>query len=283
MGASAYQRASLAERTDFAGDLALFRIVPDEPLPFQPGQYATLALHDASGRLVPRAYSILSAPHDDGLTFVIERVEDGALTPLLWRLRTGDTLFVRRRVAGHFLLDATATEHVMLATVTGIAPFLSMVRDHAEALRTGQPRPPHRVLVLHGASHGSEFGPCAAQMQTLADEHEWLAYVPTISRPHTDPGWTGEVGRVEDVTRKYLDASGFDRTRAVVYACGHPGMISTVRAIAGRAGVISERFREEQYFPAPTADAPVVAPPAPVVPSGLLPGQVALRSVARPG
>lgn len=54
-------RVRLVERIDFTDDLALFRFQPEEPVSFTPGQYATLAL-EVEGKLVPRAYSIVSAP-----------------------------------------------------------------------------------------------------------------------------------------------------------------------------------------------------------------------------
>ena len=88
------------------------------------------------------------------MELVIELVDEGELTPLLWPLQEGDTVWVRKKVVGHFLLDAERTRHVMACTVTGIAPFLSMIRAHAAALAAGETVPDHRFLVVHGASHG---------------------------------------------------------------------------------------------------------------------------------
>src|SRR5690606_28154917 len=213
--------ARVVRRQDVTDDLAVFKLRPAEPVTFQPGQYVTLAMPNAEGRVIKRAYSIVSAPHEPEVELVIELVEHGELTPLLWTLKEGDALWARRKIVGHFLLDAERTRHVMACTVTGIAPFLSMIRAHRAARLAGEPVPDHRFLVLHGASHAVEFGPYLAELAELAQE-DWVEAVNTISRPWNDPDWTGEVGRVEDVLRKHLDRLGWTGDDTAGYACGNP-------------------------------------------------------------
>ncbi len=276
-----YLSATVERRLDVADDLAVFWLRPSEPLAFAPGQYLTLAAPDADGHVVKRAYSIVSAPHEPLVELVIEHVPGGALTPVLWPLRAGDAVHVRQKVVGHFLLDAERTRHVMACTVTGIAPFLSMLRAHAAALDAGEAVPEHRFLVIHGASHAVEHGPYRAELAALADE-AWVAAVSTISRPWDDPAWTGEVGRVEDVLRKHLDGLGWAGADVAGYACGHPQMIETVRGILRRAGVPEARVHEEKYFTVGEA-APVepdveAEPNAPARP----PGGLVLKAVPRP-
>ena len=227
-----YLRAVIERRLDVADDLAVFWLRPAEPLAFQPGQYVTLAVPAGRGGVVKRAYSVASAPHEPLVELVIEHVPEGALTPVLWPLHAGDAVWVRRKVVGHFLLDAARTCHVMACTVTGIAPFLSMLRAHAA--RTGAAG--HRFLVVHGASHSAEFGPYRAELARLAAEG-WVDAVPTVSRPWSDPTWDGEVGRVEDVLRKHLDRLGWAAADVAGYACGHPQMIETVLGVLRRARV----------------------------------------------
>jgi len=282
-----YLAARVERRLDVADDLAVFWLRPDAPLAFQPGQYVTLAAPDEQGRVVKRAYSVVSAPHEPLVELVVEHVEAGALTPLLWRLREGDAVWIRQRVAGHFLLDAERTRHVMACTVTGIAPFLSMIRAHAAAADAGEAVPDHRFLVVHGASHAVEHGPYRAELAALA-EREWLAAVSTVSRPWTAPDWTGEVGRVEDVLRKHLDGLGWIGADVAGYACGHPDMIATVKGVLKRAGVDATHLHEEKYFTtgeAAPASSEIVAPsatrPLPKRPPGRSPGGVVLKAVPR--
>lgn len=281
-----YLAATVARRLDVTEDLAVFWLRPPEPLAFVPGQYVTLATTGARGRIVKRAYSVVSAPHEPLLELVIELVEDGALTPLLWPLCEGDTVWVRRKVVGHFVLDADRTRHVMACTVTGIAPFLSMMRAHAAALADGDDGPDHRFLVIHGASHSVEHGPYRAELEQLA-EAGWVEAVPTVSRPWADPAWTGEVGRVEDVLRKHLDRLGWAPDDVAGYACGNPNMIEAALGILRRARVDADHLHEEKYFTAsePAAPAPPPSlsrtPTLPPARTGRGPGSVRLKTVPR--
>lgn len=242
--------ARLAERIDFTDDLALFRFRLDEQLDFVPGQYATLALEPREGeRPVQRPYSVASAPHEETFDFFIERVEGGALTERLWDLKAGARCWIRRRVVGLFTLDTESgrRRHVMAATVTGVGPYVSIVRAQAHALRQGTlDGAPHHLLILHGASRPKELGSYCGEL--TAGGGDWLTYVPTISRPWLAPDWTGERGRAEDVLRKHMDDAGFTAENAVGYACGHPQMIENAKGIFARAGFDADYVREEKYF-----------------------------------
>ncbi|WP_412069518.1 FAD-binding oxidoreductase [Rubrivirga sp. IMCC43871] len=284
-----YLAAIVERRLDVTPDLAVFWLRSPEPLAFRPGQYVTLAAPNASGRVVKRAYSVVSAPHEPLVELVIELVEEGEMTPLLWPLREGDTVWVRKKVVGHFLLDAERTCHVMACTVTGIAPFLSMIRAHAASLAAGETVPDHRFLVVHGASHAVEFGQYLDELATLA-ETGWVEAVSTVSRPWADAAWTGEVGRVEDVVRKHLDRLAWEPDAVAGYACGNPQMIETVRGILRRARVDDAHVHEEKYFTVGEAGTPAEAPtPAPAaafkrppVLPGRGPGSVVLKTAPRP-
>ncbi len=283
MSPTGYLPATLTRRDDFAPDLATFWLRPAERLAFEPGQYATLAL-EAGGSLVKRAYSIASAPHQAELELYVERVEGGALTPSLWGMVEGDTVLVRRKLVGHFTLDVARTQHAMAATVTGLAPFLSMVRHQVHRLERGPLDVVHRFLLLHGASHAAELGPYRAEVAALAEAHGWLDYVPTVSRPWADAAWSGETGRVEDVLRKWLDRLGFDPAQTAGYACGNPQMVEHAKGIFARARLAAEAIHEEKYFTLggetlePAEDGPPVAEPARRPP----PGALKLKTVKRP-
>lgn len=278
--------ATIERRLDIVDDLAVFWLRPHEPMTFVPGQYVTLAVTNAAGQVIKRAYSIVSAPHEPLLELVIERVDGGALTPVLWRRQPGETVWARRKIVGHFLLDAERLRHVMVCTVTGIAPFLSMIRAHARARQRGDAIPDHRFLVLHGASHAPEFGPYLDDLATFtAESGGWVVSVPTVSRPWANADWTGETGRVEDVLRKYLDRLGWNGPDTAGYACGNPTMIETVKGVLRRAGLEAAHIHDEKYY-TETLDAPV-APKAPKPPPApgrapRLPGQVTLKSISRP-
>lgn len=275
--------AEVVRRQDVTEDLAVFKLRPSEPVTFQPGQYVTLARPNAEGKVIKRAYSIVSAPHEPEIELVIELVEHGELTPLLWQLQEGDTVWARRKIVGHFLLDAERLHHVMVCTVTGIAPFLSMIRAHRSAKLAGDPVPDHQFLVIHGASIAVEFGPYLDELADLAQE-DWVHAINTVSRPWSNPDWTGETGRAEDVLRKYLDGLGWTGDDAAGYACGNPDMIENVKGMLARAGLPQPHIHEEKYFTA-TGEAIDIDDPAPEPemkkPAGP-PGGIQLKTVKAP-
>jgi ferredoxin--NADP+ reductase len=244
---SNFYRARLIERTNFTDDLAMFRFQPEGQFSFKPGQYATLAV-EYNGKLIQRPYSIVSSPYESFLEFFVELVPQGDLTPRLWELKTGDYVLVRNRIVGAFTQDDKAgmKRHIMAATVTGVAPYISMIRTQQLELARGKTQE-HQFAVVQGASRPWEFGTYKEELEQIARQG-WVHYVPTVSRPWEDLDWKGESGRVEDVLRKYADSLGFDHSTSVGYACGHPQMIENVKGVLGRARFPKTQIKDEKYF-----------------------------------
>jgi ferredoxin--NADP+ reductase len=244
-----YAAATVVSRRDLATDLWVVRIRPDCELPFRPGQYVTLGL-ELDGRIVERPYSIASDPAEDEIELFIERVPEGELSAPLHDVPIGEATLVRKRCKGLFLKEAPVLDqpHLFVSTVTGIAPFVSILRSLRRRQASGEWTTDKPVLALQGASRSEELG-YEEELRALDRDCEWFTYVPTISRPWDDPGWSGETGRVEDVLRKHADAAGLRPGHGAVYLCGHPGMIANGRGIMRRHGFDDKEIREEQYWP----------------------------------
>jgi ferredoxin--NADP+ reductase len=243
-----HMEAEIVSRRDLAADLWIVKLRLPEPLPFKPGQYVTLGVPEG-GKLLERPYSVVSSPVESEMEVFFELVPHGALTPRLYELGPGSHLFVRRTAKGVFTFDHTSgrTKHFMLATVTGVAPFVSAARTFWAAQQQGGPPPGHHLYLLEGASRSWELG-YEREMAELAAQVSWLSYVPTISRPWEDAAWTGERGRVDDLVRLYLDRFGCRPGETSGYLCGHPGMIEVGRGILHRAGFPSETVTEEKFW-----------------------------------
>jgi ferredoxin--NADP+ reductase len=257
--ADKFLTATITSRREISSDLWAIRVDTGGPFPFAAGQYATLGLPGTDG-LIERAYSIVSSPYEPELEFFIELVPAGALTPLLYRLHVGDTMSVRKAPKGRFLIDVATgpaeapspeprapKDHLCLCTVTGVAPFVSLVRTLAKDGQDGKVHGDRRLFLIQGASQSAELG-YHEELVQLARELPWLTYVPTVSRPWDDPGWSGEVGRVDDVIRKYADQWFADPTHGMAHLCGHPSMIEHGKAILGRRGWPKKSLKEESYF-----------------------------------
>jgi ferredoxin--NADP+ reductase len=237
----------LADRRDVSSDLWIVRIRPEEKISFAAGQYVTVGL-PGNGRLVERPYSVASSPAEQELELFLELVHGGQLTPPLHHVPIGADVFLRRSAKGRFLFDEKSghPNHLMVATVTGVAPYVSMLRTLVYRAREGTSIP-YKVVVLQAASLSAELGYCD-ELAGYAREHEWFHYIPTVSRIWLEPEWAGERGRAEDLTRKYLDAFGFTGADTTAYVCGNPNMIENVKGALKRAGLSKESIKEEVYW-----------------------------------
>jgi ferredoxin/flavodoxin---NADP+ reductase len=246
--ADKFYRARITERKDFAADLWMIRVDPGAEFKFTAGQYATFGV-EKPDRLVEKPYSIVSSPYEPQLEIFIELVPEGDLTPLLHKLRAGGELVMRKVAKGRFTLDTKSghTHHLLLATVTGIAPFVSYVRTMARDWKEGKFKGEHKLFLLQSASRSWELG-YREEMERFAAELPWFRYVPTISRPWEDSTWRGETGRVEDLIRKYSDMWECDPATTTGYICGHPEMIEHAKGILRRRGFAKESLREEVYW-----------------------------------
>ena len=246
--ADKFYRARIIERKDFAADLWMIRIDPGGEFKFTAGQYATLGV-ETPEKIVEKPYSIVSSPYEPQIEVFVELVPEGDLTPLLYKLPLGSELTLRKVSKGRFTLDTKSghTRHLLLSTVTGIAPFVSYVRTLARDWKAGTFKGEHKLFLLNGASRSWEFG-YREEMERFAAELPWFTYVPTVSRPWEDPNWRGETGRVEDLIRKYADQWECDPASTTGYMCGHPQMIEHGKGILLRRGFAKESLREEIYW-----------------------------------
>jgi ferredoxin--NADP+ reductase len=270
--------ATLVERIDVTDALTVFRVKPDQPpaerLWFVPGQYCVLGLNNAEKPelgSVRRSMSIASAPEDDGpvefyIRWVAKPESENPLTHLLWKIKTGDRMYMRAVAAGVFTIKDTVGVddprlRVMVAAGTGSAPFVSMVRSE---IRRDPNVDLSKWVLLHGASYPADLG-YRDELMAMTDRNR-LKYWGTVSRPKEAPDWKGDVGRVEsffepsrldDLEKRLgLPAGGFTPKHVVIYICGLTGTITgTIVPLIDRGFVPDfKRIREALGVPPETKD-----------------------------
>jgi len=123
---------------------------------------------------------------------------------------------------------------VMIATGTGLAPYMSMLRTHLEANEN------RKTALLHGARHSWDLG-YRSELTSLQRFAANFYYVPTISRPAEEPApWPGKSGYVQDLWRGgVLEGMWVEKPRpdnTHIFLCGNPGMIEDMVKILGSEG-----------------------------------------------
>lgn len=251
--------AILTHREDLGPGLAIFRVAPDGwPLPeFTPGQFAVLGLPARSpraplsdpeepgdpNRMIRRAYSIASSSRQrEYIEVFANLVRSGELTPRLFALAPGDRIWLGKKFTGMFTLREVPPDRhlVLVATGTGLAPYMSMVRTEVQC---GGVR---RFAVLHGARHSWDLG-YSGELHSLQRHCRNFVYLPTVSRPQAEAEpWGGATGYVQDLWTggALARAWGFRPTPADTHVllCGNPEMIDDmIRRLAGEGFTVHER------------------------------------------
>jgi len=254
--------AELLERIDVGPTLTIFRVAPVEgPVPaFEPGQFTNLGVGHAPAPgkrpLLRRALSIASSPNErEHLEFYIRLVEDGELTPRLFELRPGASLWIDSRVYGRFTLEDVppGSNLLMVATGTGLAPFVSMLRTYRG---TGRWR---RCVLLESSRCAAELG-YRAELVRLESEDPTFTYCPTLTREPEPPrsDWRGLRGRVqawlEPEAFRQISDEPLDSATWQVLLCGNPDMIVSVTEQLAQRGFRPHhtrtpgQIRSERYW-----------------------------------
>jgi ferredoxin--NADP+ reductase len=239
--------ATVTKRDEINHGLLVIRVSPDFPLPeFTAGQYVVLALPGSQARidyaepedpppdsdkLIKRAYSIASSSQQgEYLEFYVALVHSGALTPRLFALREGDRIWLSKKIVGMFTLADITPGHDILfvATGTGLAPYLSMLRSDY-GFESGR-----KTVVIHGARVSWDLG-YMRELTALSARWPDFHYLPIIDEPERDPEWPGKVGFVyeyiDDGTVARLLGHGLEPDRTSVFLCGNPLMIEGMEKV----------------------------------------------------
>jgi ferredoxin--NADP+ reductase len=184
---------------------------------FENGEFVTLGLRQ-EGKLIARAYSIVSTNDVDQLEFLSIHVPDGPLTSRLVHVREGDGVWVNSKTTGSLTLRhlQPGRNLYMLATGTGLAPFMSLVRD-PEVYRNYE-----KVVLVHTVRGRSEL---AYQEYLEAMSGERLFYVPTVTREPFELSQRGSDLFCSGQLFSRLGLAAADPVQDRVMLCGNPHMI----------------------------------------------------------
>ena len=206
-------------------------------LAFEAGQFVRIAL-DLGGERVARPFSFVNPPEDTVLEFYGVIVPEGPLSPRLAKLEAGDPLFVADNPSGFLVLsEVPAAEDLWLvATGTGIAPFLSILRSEDAWQRY------RRVILVHAARYAKEL-----VYRDLIDEirtrRNRLEYITFVSREHAPGTLAGRVPAAIRDGRLEKAAGPICAERSQLMLCGNPQMLKDVAAALAERGLKKHRRR----------------------------------------
>jgi ferredoxin/flavodoxin---NADP+ reductase len=246
--------ARVIQKIDVASGLMILRVAPEgwNAPPFRAGQYTVLGLPGSAPRArfsdpedplpppekrISRAYSAASSSREgEYLEFYITLVRSGALTPRLFALEPGDPVWVSPKMVGMFTLDQVPRDQnvVFLATGTGLAPYMSMLRTHISDFSA------KNVSVVHAARHSWDLG-YRAELETIARLCPWFTYFPILSSPAEERfPWTGLTGFIHEhwkagtFFKSWKEEPAPATTR--IFLCGNPLMIEAMMGILRESG-----------------------------------------------
>ena len=215
-----------------------FRTTRDRGLRFKNGHFLMIGL-PVDGRPLMRAYSIASANYEDHLEFYSIKVPNGPLTSRLQHLKAGDQILVNRRTTGTLVINNVrpGKRLFMLSTGTGLAPFMSIIRDPDTYERF------QKVVLVHGVRKVDELAYADLINHDLPrHDHlgeqvrDQLVYYPTVTRePFRNQGRLPDLianGKLcSDIGVPQIDPK---TDRAMI--CGGPAMLKDMRAVLDGAG-----------------------------------------------
>ena len=227
-----------------------FKTTRDPSFRFVSGQFAMIGL-EVSGRPLLRAYSMASANHEDHLEFFSIKVPDGPLTSRLQHLDVGHSILINRKPTGTLVLDnlMPGRNLYLMSTGTGLAPFLSIIKDPETYERYD------KVVLVHGCRQVAELAYDKLITQDLPN-HEFLGemvrekliYYPTVTRePFRNRGrLTDLITSAQlfgDVGLEPL-APAHDR----VMMCGSPSMLKDLVEIVRAMGFVEGNHSEPAQY-----------------------------------
>ena len=239
---SAFHEAEVLSVHHWTDKLFSFTTTRDPGLRFSNGHFTMIGLKSEDPEVkkpLLRAYSIASANYEDSLEFLSIKVPDGPLTSRLQHIQPGDTIIVGRKPTGTLLIDylLPGKRLYLLSTGTGLAPFMSIVRDPATYDKF------ERVILVHGVREVDEL----AYRKYLTEQlpsHEFLgetvakqlSYYPTVTRE--DFKHRGRVTELLDNGKLHADLNlpPLDAKDDRVMICGSPAMLRDLKGMMEARG-----------------------------------------------
>jgi len=213
-------------------DTKTFRLMPEQPLPFLPGQFIMVTA-EIDGKPVTRAFSISSSPLLRHIDITIKAEINGNFSKFANNnFKIGDKLRVKGPYGNFTLADESQDELLFVAAGSGISPFRSML----QYIFKKQPEKSITLLLSNKTEADIIF---KQELEQYAKEFTQFKFIPIITR---DSGWNGRAMRIDSgLLRNYL------RANTQCYLCGPPMMVENLKQQIMQLGVDEKHIKTEKY------------------------------------
>ena len=214
-------------------NLLLFRTSRDPNFRFTPGHYARLGLQSKNDNVVWRPFSFVSSKVDGYLEFIATLIPNGEFSDLLSNSRVGDTIQIDKTSYGFMTIDgfAPGNDLWLLATGTGLGPFLSILRDSTTWNAY------ENIVLVHSVRYAAELAyrdeiTAIIREHTLGKLPARLRYIPVVTRELWPDILSARIPQlIEDGRLEHTANLKLELNRSRIMVCGNPEMIGELRGL----------------------------------------------------
>ena len=225
-------------------NLLSFRTSRDPNYRFTPGHYARLGLQSKNDNVVWRPFSVVSSKVDGFLEFIATLIPNGEFSDLLSNSRVGDTIQIDKTSYGFMTIDgfATGSDLWLLATGTGLGPFLSILRDSSTWNAY------ENIVLVHSVRYAVELA-YRHEISAIIQEHALgttlparLRYIPVVTRELWPDMLSARIQQlIEDGRLEQSANLKLELNRSRIMVCGNPEMIRELRGLLTARGFQTNR------------------------------------------
>jgi len=211
---------------------------------YESGQFVRIGLRDGD-EVVARPYSLVNTPQEDHLEVYFNIVEEGPLSPRLFALEAGDEVLVSDRPSGFLTVsEVPPTKHLwMIATGTGIGPFLSILKSDAAWQKFDN------LILCYSVSYAEELAYQGLIEQITERRGEQFRYAPIVTRESHDGALGKRVPTImQDGSLEQFIGFEINADNSHVMMCGSADMITDVSAALVDRGMQKHRRRVPGHF-----------------------------------
>lgn len=222
--------AKISKKNMLTADTVELILSTQENFSYKAGQFVQLVVPGLE-KPVTRSYSLSSCPLDQNIALCVKLIPGGKASTYIANQNEGDA-FTLKGPLGHFNIDEEANSHLFIATGSGIAPIISMIRDELERKNNTLP-----IRLIFGLRYEKDII-LKSKLDELAKKYPNFEYKISLTRPESS--WTGNCGRVTEYLSNFLPNEAY-------YICGNMEMVKDVREIILNSGVDAKKIRIEIF------------------------------------